>query len=338
MMRAPSFWRGGTSAPWPALLSPLASLYGAVQQWRWRHARPARPPLPVICVGNVTAGGAGKTPTAIAIARRLIGAGHKVHFLSRGYGGRLPGPLRVDAGKHSAGEVGDEPLLLAQTAPCWIARDRLAGAAAAHADGAEIVIMDDGFQNPTIAKDIHVLVIDGGYGFGNGRLLPAGPLREPPASALERSDCIVWIEDPLHRDSNPGATLGGVPVFRARIVPSPSAMHLSGQPVHAFAGIGRPEKFFATLHEMGCDLRAATAFADHHSFSPEEIIALVEAAAADSATLVCTEKDWLRLPADARIMATPVPIALQFEAEDSFTGLIAARLKERRQAREAGDG
>ncbi len=336
-MRAPSFWHGAPSL-WPALLAPFSFLYGVAQRWRWRHTRPHPTTLPVICVGNVTAGGAGKTPAAIAIARRLIGEGHEVHFLSRGYGGRLPGPLRVDPARHSAADVGDEPLLLARTAPCWIARDRLAGAEAARAGGAEIIVMDDGYQNPALIKDVHVLVIDGGYGFGNGRLLPAGPLREPPAAALARSDCVIWIEDPKRRAGDPPDALGGMPVFRARIVPSAAIMHLSGQPVHAFAGIGRPEKFFTTLHEMGCKVLSATAFGDHHVFRPEEIMTLVEAAAADGATLVCTEKDWVRLPADARIMTTPVPVTLRFEAEDDFTALIASCLKECPKQREDANG
>jgi tetraacyldisaccharide 4'-kinase len=319
-MKAPGFWR--TDGALPALLSPL-SLGMITGAWlRRRTATPYRAPVPVICVGNLVAGGAGKTPVAIAIGRNLGAHGKAVHFLSRGYGGREGGPLRVDPVKHAAADVGDEPLLLARTAPSWIARDRAAGAAAAVAAGAEAIVLDDGFQNPTVAKDLSLVVVDGGYGFGNGRVIPAGPLREPRAAGLARADAVVLMEP----DEAGAASLlpPGMPVLRATLAPA-DADTLRGRTVFAFAGIARPEKFFATLESIGCRISARRAFPDHHPFSDAEIATLLADAARAGAVPVTTEKDAVRLPPAMRDKVATLPVELRW-ADDAAVETLLARV------------
>jgi tetraacyldisaccharide 4'-kinase len=263
----------------------------------------------VICVGNLVAGGAGKTPVALALAELLKARGVGVHILTRGYGGRLPGPLRVELEVHDAGDVGDEALLLAACAPTWVARDRLAGARAAAAAGAAALVLDDGFQNPALAKDLSVLVIDGTYGLGNGRVMPAGPLREAPGRALARADAVVLIgEDRAGIET----WLGGRPLLRAELVPAPDAPDLAGQRVLAFAGIGRPEKVFATLEACGAELVERRAFPDHHPYGRSELDALIARAAALDARPVTTEKDAARLPADLRAAVAVLPVVLRW--------------------------
>jgi len=309
-MRAPEFWSHGGALP--AVLSPLAALYDLGSRTQRALARPWRASVPVICAGNIVAGGAGKTPVAIALARRLIELGKHPHFLSRGYGGTEAGPLRVDRARHDAGQVGDEPLLLAGVAPAWIARDRPAGARAAITAGADMIVMDDGLQNPTIEKDLSLMVVDGGYGFGNRHVMPAGPLRETIDDGLSRVDAVVLVGD----DEAGCARLldGRKPVLRARLMPELGAEDIANRDVVAFAGIGRPEKFFATLRELGCRIVAARSFADHHRYTAEDVMHLVEVAAAREAIAVTTEKDAVRLPPEARGMVRVLKVALQWES------------------------
>ena len=251
----PEFWEDDNRLS--QLLLPLAFVWNAVTRARMGIGTPWRAPVPVICVGNLVVGGAGKTPLAIALARRLIATGRTPHFLSRGYGGRERGPLQVDLQHHQASAVGDEPLLLAAVAPTWVARNRPAGARLACAAGADAIIMDDGFQNPSLAKDISVLAIDGGYGFGNHRVMPAGPLRERLGTGLWRADAAVVI------GSDATGALNGIhpycPVHKAHLAPCPDDP-ITGQRVFAFAGIGRPEKFYATLRQLGCTVAATRDF------------------------------------------------------------------------------
>ena len=269
-MRAPAFWaaeRGGAAA---CALTPLSWLYRLGARGRAAFARPAEAGVPVICVGNFTSGGAGKTPTVIALARLMAGEGIQPHILTRGYGGSEGGPLRVDAARHDARAVGDEALLLARAATTWVSRDRAAGAKAAESAGATVLLMDDGMQTPTLAKNLCLAVIDGGAGFGNGRVLPAGPLREPLARGLGRAHALILVG----RDRRGAlAALGkhDLPVIEADLVPGEEAQALRERPVVAFAGIGRPEKFFETLEEAGCTVIARHAFADHHRYKPGEI-------------------------------------------------------------------
>jgi len=309
-LRAPEFWhhRESSVAAW---LSPLGELYDAAGRLRSLLAHPVRLERPVLCVGNLTAGGAGKTPVALALAAWLQARGLKPHFLTRGYGGMSAGPLSVDPTKHGFREVGDEALLLAARAPTWVARDRPAGAKCALANGAELVIMDDGLQNPSLAKDLSLLVVDGGYGFGNGRVMPAGPLRETLERALARVQAAVLIGSDECRLTP--LLEARVPLLKAQLVAVESERVLAGKRVFAFAGIGRPAKFFATLEALGCQLVARRDFADHHAYGADEIMQLVEEAAALEAAPVTTEKDLVRFPPEARRMVRALRVRLAFE-------------------------
>lgn len=316
-MRAPDFWRrDGALAH---ALAPLSWAWAAGARARRAFVSPVRVGAPVICVGNLTVGGAGKTPTVLALLRLLLRRGRRPHALTRGYGGSLSGPVRVEG--HTAAEVGDEALLLAQAAPTWVARDRVAGARAAAAAGADVIVLDDGFQNPALVKDLSFVVVDGSYGFGNGRLLPAGPLREPVAEGLARADAIVQVLPPLGLPVAPlpPTTL---PILRARLLPDPSAEGLAGVRVLAFAGIGRPQKFFATLVELRAQLVKAHAFPDHHVYEPDEVMALVEEAHRLKAVPITTVKDAARLSPEARAMVQVLDVTLEFETPDAVAALL----------------
>ncbi|MDE0406927.1 MAG: tetraacyldisaccharide 4'-kinase [Alphaproteobacteria bacterium] len=317
-MRTPDFWqRDGLVA---RALGPASWVYGAVAASRRGAAGTVTPPIPVVCVGNLVAGGAGKTPVALALGERLAGRGHAVHFLSRGYGGREKGPLRVDPERHGAADVGDEPLLLARIAPTWVSADRPAGAAAAADAGAPVAVMDDGHQNASIEKVYSIVVIDGAYGFGNGRLLPAGPLREPAAAGLARADAVIAMgpdEAGVARNLPDGITVLG-----AGIVPRPDSADIAGRRVVAFAGIARPEKFFRTLSALGCRIEAAKGFPDHRRFREAEISSLVDTANAAGAIPVTTAKDAVRLPSGFRDKVRVLHVALEWEDEDAAEALI----------------
>jgi tetraacyldisaccharide 4'-kinase len=294
-MREPAFWWRPPGAE-AALLGPLASGYGAIAAHRLRRPG-ARVGIPVLCIGNLTLGGAGKTPAALAIGALLHASGARPYFLTRGYGGRLAGPLIVDPARHEAADVGDEPLLLARVAPTVVARDRLAGAHAARESGAGIIVMDDGFQNPSLAKDLSLLIVDADAGIGNGQVFPAGPLRAPLEEQMARAHALMVIGGPgTGLEPVDMARTRGIRVFQARLVSDPDDMAmLVKQPLLAFGGIGRPEKFFATLTAAGLDVRARRTFADHHRYSASEAAALLAEAKASGLTLVTTEKDHVRL-------------------------------------------
>ncbi|MBM3506124.1 MAG: tetraacyldisaccharide 4'-kinase [Alphaproteobacteria bacterium] len=320
-MRAPSFW--GPPANRFSLaataLAPAAWAYAAAHRLRWAVTTPRKAPVPVVCIGNLVAGGAGKTPAALAIAARLRGRGALPHFLTRGHGGTAAGPLRVDPLHHGAATVGDEALLLAAAAPTWVARDRLAGADRAAAAGASVVVLDDGFQNPGIAKDVSFVVVDAAYGFGNGRTLPAGPLRESAAFGLERANAIVVIGGDC---ALPGAK---GPILRARLeATEESRRRLAGARVLAFAGMGRPSKFFATLAALGCNVVSSRAVADHHPYRPVELARLRAEAAAAGARLVTTAKDLARIEDRAGIEF--LEVALAFDDEEALDRVLAPAL------------
>ena len=321
-MRPPAFWaaeRGGAAA---AALAPFSWLYGAAAQARAGLVRPVRAALPVLCVGNFTAGGAGKTPTVLALAALLTEDGIRPHILTRGYGGSERGPLRVDPARHEAQAVGDEALLLARAAPTWLARDRPAGAAAAAAAGAGLVLMDDGMQNPSLAKDLCLAVVDGGAGFGNGRVLPAGPLREPLTRGMRRAHALVLVGQDQRGAL---AALGplGVSVIEATLVPGDEIHALKERPVVAFAGIGRPEKFFETLAEGGCRVIARHVFADHHRYKRGEIEAIIRHAKERDAVPVTTEKDYVRLPPEARALVRTLGVTLAWRDPAEPRALLA---------------
>jgi tetraacyldisaccharide 4'-kinase len=318
--RAPDFWaRDGLL---PRLLQPIASATAAITAHR--TARPGwRAPVPVICCGNVSVGGAGKTTVALDLAARIGARGVRVHCLLRGYGGRARGVRRVQPGD-AAAEVGDEALLLAEAAPTWIGADRAASARAAIAAGAEALVMDDGLQNATLHKDFSLLVVDGGYGFGNGRVLPAGPLREPVATGAARCRAAVLIgadEAGAARALPPALS-----VLRAHLVPAPDAERLAGRRVLAFAGIGRPGKFFATVEAVGGVVVGRRPFPDHHPYSDAEIAGLIAEARRLDALPVTTAKDAVRIPAEMRGKFAVLGVRLGWEQPAEIEALLTELL------------
>ncbi|KZE28036.1 tetraacyldisaccharide 4'-kinase [Chelatococcus daeguensis] len=330
-MKAPAFWWQARPSFAAWALSPLGTLYGAVTVRRMaQDGEPA--PLPVICIGNFTAGGAGKTPSAIAIARILAGFGEHPAFLTRGYGGSLTGPVAV-APTHTAAEVGDEPLLLARHFVTIVAADRPAGAQEADRRGATVVVMDDGLQNPSLAKDLTFAVVDAAFGLGNGLCVPAGPMRAPLDRQLAHAHAVILIGAGERgvRIARAAAARGR-PVLRAHMVPDAAvAASLPGRRVLAFAGIGMPEKFFATLRGLGADVAVERAFADHQPFDVATVEALVREAEAEGLMPITTEKDAVRLMGLAgrtEVLSRigTLPVTLQFEAPDEVAQLLQAAI------------
>lgn len=328
-MRAPEFWRADGARA--RLLAPLGAIYAAVAQWRLQRPAP-RAELPAIVVGGPTAGGDGKTPLAIALADWLSAQGERPALLTRGYGRRRgrSAPFVVDANADAA-EVGDETPLLARAATTIVGADRAASAALAKELGASVLILDDGFHSRRLAGDVSLLVIDADYGAGNGRCLPAGPLRAPLDAQLALTDALVVIGDGTAGKAL--ARRASMPAFEARVVADPrAASELAGARVVAFAGVGRPEKFFRTLKETGAEIVAAKSFPDHHRFSGRDIAELTDMRRRHEARLVTTEKDLSRLPADLRDVAA-LPIRLAVADMDGFAALLRAALGRARLSR-----
>jgi tetraacyldisaccharide 4'-kinase len=319
-MREPAFWHRPPS--WISrLLMPLGAIYGLVAGKRLQREG-FEAGIPVLCVGNYHVGGAGKTPTVLALAKLLRDLGETPVVLSRGYGGRLHGPIKVDPGRHGAADVGDEPLMLARTVPVVVARDRIAGVALARSQGASVILMDDGFQNPAIAKNASLIVIDAGRGLGNGCVLPAGPLRAPLPPQLARTDALVVIGDGAAAEAVAAAIAAlGKPVLSAQLKPDDmSVASLGGKRVLAFAGIGDPARFFRTLRASGVAVVLERAFADHHLFSQGQIEILIAEAKRDALTLVTTEKDLARLRTAEGLpdwAKEIVPFAVTLEFDDA---------------------
>jgi len=326
-MREPAFWHAPSS--WLSrLLTPLAAVYGEVAGGRMNKPG-INVGIPVLCVGNYHVGGAGKTPTTLALVKLLREIGETPVVLSRGYGGKLKGPVKVSCEQHTAADVGDEPLMMAQQVTTVISRDRVDGAALARSTGASVIVMDDGFQNPAVNKDVALIVIDSERGLGNGRVLPAGPLRAPLDLQLTHSDALVVIgkgnaADPVATAiTNQGGT-----VLRAHLTPDDvSVAALRGKRALAFAGIGDPQRFFRTLKASGIDVAAEKAFPDHHPYSTGDVDALVAQAARDALTLVTTEKDLVKLRAfpSARDVV-PFAVTLTFEDSAALKTYILTRL------------
>jgi tetraacyldisaccharide 4'-kinase len=319
--RAPPFWerRAGFAAE---LLSPLGAAWDAVGRLRRVLARPYGAPVPVVCVGNLVLGGAGKTPVVLGLAAWLAERGAGPHVVARGYGGRCAGPMRVDPARHSAAAVGDEALLIAGRFPCWVARDRAAGIRAAVAAGAAAIVVDDGFQNPGFAKTLSLLVVDAAYRFGNGRVVPAGPLREDRERGLARADAVVLIRgsgEPPGPEAGDG--FGDRPVVPAVLAPV-GGERFTGIRLFAFAGIGLPEKFFATLRALGAELVATHNFPDHHRYRAREITALRRAANRAGSRLVTTAKDIVRLPAAERDGIDVLDVEILWSEPGRLAGLM----------------
>ncbi|OQW57455.1 MAG: hypothetical protein A4S17_04405 [Proteobacteria bacterium HN_bin10] len=317
-MRPPEFWSAnpsGRDAAWTLrmLLTPVSWAYAAAAEHRIRSTVSRHAPVPVVCIGNLTVGGAGKTPITRAIRSKL---GPHAHTLSRGYGGRAIGPLRVTPDM-DAGEVGDEPLLHAIDGPAWIARDRFAGAMAAAQAGAHVILLDDGFQNPTLAKDLSIVAVDPGFGIGNGQVFPAGPLRERLASGLARADAIVMLGE-LTQDAS-WLDEFSKPVLFAKLVPA--APPPSGR-LLAFAGLARPEKFFDTLEAAGGDVEEGVPFADHHPYSENDLRLLMQLADERGAQLITTEKDAARLSPEWRARVAVLPVTATFDDETALDALL----------------
>jgi tetraacyldisaccharide 4'-kinase len=288
--------------------------------------------VPVLCVGNFTLGGAGKTPLAMLLAKMLIGAGERVFCLSRGYGGSLSGPALVDAHADSAARVGDEALLLARVAPTVVARDRVQGAAFAKAKAASLVIMDDGLQNPSLAKDLTIAVVDGRRGIGNACVFPAGPLRAPLQAQLKRTDALLVVGNESGA-AGVVAAARGLPLFHGRLVPDVAAAGvLQGRKVLAFAGIGDPDKFFSTVTEAGIAIAARRPFPDHHRFTPEEAAGLIMQAEHDGLALLTTEKDQARMAGEPLLEALStrahvLPVTLVVNEADELRKLALEKIR-----------
>jgi tetraacyldisaccharide 4'-kinase len=336
-MREPPFWwrPAGLEAQ---LLAPAAALYGAVAARRLKR-RGQRVSVPVVCIGNPTLGGAGKTPLALTVAGILAELREHPVFLSRGYGGRLAGPVKVDPDHHYAADVGDEPLMLARRAPAIVARDRVRGARAALSCGASVVVMDDGFQNPSLTKDISILVVDARRGIGNRKVFPAGPLRAPLADQLAQAHAMVAVgtsdaEFGLVRE----AMASRISIFHARLQPDDAAVaRIAQRRVLAFAGIGDPGKFFATLADAGIEVAVTRAYPDHHYYTRSEALALCDQATREDLILVTTEKDLVRLRGDAGTTelgarAQALPVTLVLEQAAAFKAFLQDRLVAARAA------
>ncbi|MBI1211886.1 MAG: tetraacyldisaccharide 4'-kinase [Alphaproteobacteria bacterium] len=306
-MRAPDFWYRPRDTE-AQLLSPLGWLYAAAGRMRRAMATPSKASVPVICIGNLTVGGTGKTPVAIAIAKRVEALGMKPGFLTRAYGAHIKGPMAVDPTLDDATTVSDEPLLLAAHAVTVCSPDRPAGARLLVSKRVQAIIMDDGFQNPRLQKDLSLIVVDAERGFGNGEVIPAGPLRERVADGLARAQGVVLMGEGEVDLPVP------LPVFRAKLVPlDEDAALVRNQRVAAFAGIGMPDKFFATLANLGATLAIARPFPDHHPYKDDELIDLLNAATAANAQLITTEKDWVRISPAFRDRIRALRVRVQFD-------------------------
>jgi tetraacyldisaccharide 4'-kinase len=335
------FWWYRKRGVLASMLAPLGTLYGRMAEKRFAKTAPYRSKLPVICIGTVTAGGGGKTPTAIALAKGLKNLGETPVFLTRGYGGKAAGPILVEA-KMPATEIGDEPLLLTEHAPVVVAADRAAGAKFIEGSdlGATVIVMDDGFQNNQLAKDLALIVVDAGAGIGNGLVMPAGPLRGHLPAQLGRADALLVIGDgdkaePLAKHF----AAQGKPVLKANLKPRGDTRWLGVLPVIGFAGIANPGKFYKTLAENGARLKDTCSFPDHHNFSEKEAAGLLRAAEDKKAMLVTTEKDWVRLPdgdgtsrGELRFRSRPLPVAIEFGDPEAVKALVERALKTKRSS------
>jgi tetraacyldisaccharide 4'-kinase len=314
-MKAPSFWYKDPGLL-AGLLLPLTFIYKFLTLLKRATSKPYRATVPVICIGNLTVGGTGKTPTVIALAQRLITQGYNPSIVSRGYGGSQKGPLKVNEQIHKFNDVGDEPLLLSSIAPTWVAKNRRLGIIAAVKQGANIILLDDGFQNKKIYKDISIVTVDAYRGFGNGLLLPAGPLREPIYSGLSTANFLISIgDDESHKNFINKLSLERTPtIISGRLAPIKTGMDWKNLSVFAFAGIGNPEKFFLTLRNLGAKVVNTIALSDHQIFDKKLLLRLETESGEINAQLVTTEKDAIRLPHEFRKKVLSLPVRLEISS------------------------
>lgn len=324
-MQQPAFWQNQKNRPGllAQLLTPLSVLGRWATAQRLKRGPWHRMDIPVICIGNINIGGTGKTPTVIALAARLQKMGHQPHVVSRGYGGSVVGPVRVDERTHKADQVGDEPLLLSAFCTTWVSLDRHEGAIAAMTAGADVILLDDGFQNPTLHKDLSIVVVDAVAGFGNGRVFPAGPLRELATVGLARSDAVMVIGTDADRQKFLAAEAVEGRAFLGELEPLETGMVWQGTKVLAFAGIGRPAKFFATVKALGADLVHAEALSDHQPLTRPLMARLEAEAVKHGAQLVTTEKDAVRLPSEYQQKVVTVPVRLELDDWASLDELMS---------------
>lgn len=327
-MKAPAFWFNSPSKPGflPRVLHPLSILWRVMSDRRHRMGNHLQVSVPVVCVGNINVGGAGKTPTVIKLLSVFSELGFVAHVISKGYGGSVEGPLRVDEVDHTATDVGDEPLLIAAFGPCWVAKDRAAGAKAAIAAGAEVLILDDGMQNPDLIKDFTLMVVDAGVGFGNERLLPAGPLRQSVDDGLVVADMVLSIgpQAAQRKFSEQFRAADDVPHVKGALEPLQMGMLWHDLRAFAFAGIGRPEKFFETLRDTGANVVATRSFGDHETLSATLLRRMESEAAQMGAQMVTTEKDAVRLPKDWRHKVITLPVRLEIEEQETLVAAMSA--------------
>jgi len=317
-MKTPAFWYKSSPTGLARLLWPLAQIYRIASHCRRWGANPYHAKIPVICVGNIVAGGAGKTPVALNLAKMLLTNGNNPVFVTRGYGGKEVGPLKVDLTRHTARDVGDEALLLARFASVWVGRDRAAAIRAAEPHGSHI-ILDDGLQNPHISPNLTFLVIDGETGLGNGQIIPSGPLRENFRDLIQRITAVIMIgkSDAHHLTSRIRC-----PILHAHWQPDLPTNFPSHQKFYAFAGIARPAKFYETCQQSGIQLAGHEDFADHHFFTPNELLRLQKTAQHQGARLLTTEKDWVRLSPEWQKKITAFPVTLVFNEVDALVRLL----------------
>lgn len=335
-MRAPDFWYPesdkGAGRFAAFLMTPLGWLYGLAGLWSWGITKPYRPSVPVICLGNLTAGGTGKTPLCQLIAQELTKAGETVAIVSRGYGGRLAGPIKVDTSNHSHLDVGDEPLMLAQQADVFVGKDRVKAVQLAEQSGASAIILDDGFQNPGVKKTLNVLVVDAQRQFGNGKLIPAGPLREFKTRGLARADVMIEMspeQDKTLRSQLP-VEKNGLPLFHAYFTPHTKEVEIADRRFVAFAGIGNPERFFDSLSTLHANLVECIPYPDHHSYHRKDFTFLTGLAQERNAKLITTAKDAVRLPHEMLDQVETLGINAKIFEEDAFNSLLQITLREAR--------